>query len=294
MGPLVSVIIPVYNRLEYICEAIGSVLSQSYQNYEIVIVNDGSTVDVCRALVKVREKIRYVSHDKNKGLAATRNTGIKESQGKYIAFLDDDDLFEDRKLELQVQILENHPEVGLVYSDCFEYEGWKKDEMRLNPAVGRADPPGKFPGSFFVNPNVRVPTVLLRRECFDEVGMFDESLRQHEDGDLFLRVALKWQVHFLDYPSAKVRIHEKNMSRDRVEMYESMIRSWRNILTSHPEFKESLGRKACLTLGELHMRLGKEMLRGKLKRAFEVVQSGRRMVRKARGTERYNDKVEKN
>lgn len=290
MGPLVSVIIPVYNRLEYISEAIGSVLSQSYPNYEIVIVNDGSTVDVYRALEKVRDKIRYLSHEKNKGLAATRNTGIKGSQGKYIAFLDDDDLFEDRKLELQVQILENHPEIGLVYSDCFEYEDWKKDEMRLNLAVGRADPPSKFPGTFFVNPNVRVPTVLLRRKCFDEVGMFDESLRQHEDGDLFLRVALKWQVHFLDYPSAKVRIHEKNMSRDRVEMYESMIRSWRNILASHPEFKESLGRKAYLTLGELYMRLGKAMLRSKFKRTLEVIKSGREIPRKAEGSERCNDK----
>jgi len=83
MGPLVSVIIPVYNRLEYICEAIGSVLSQSYQNYEIVIVNDGSTVDVCRALVKVREKIRYVM-TRIKGWRLRETRALKNLKGNIL------------------------------------------------------------------------------------------------------------------------------------------------------------------------------------------------------------------
>lgn len=113
MDPLVSVIIPVYNRLDYICEAIGSVLSQSYKNYEIVIVNDGSRVNIGKALEKVKDGVTYLSHEKNRGLAAARNTGIRGSRGKYVAFLDDDDLFEERKLEVQVRILENHQDISL-------------------------------------------------------------------------------------------------------------------------------------------------------------------------------------
>jgi len=119
--PLVSVIIPIYNRIDYIHEAINSVLEQTYKEYEIIVVNDGSSVNVKEALEPYRDRIVYLYHQENRGIAAARNTGIKGSKGKYIALLDEDDLFEPQKLEIQVPILENNPEVGFVYSDFYTF-----------------------------------------------------------------------------------------------------------------------------------------------------------------------------
>ena len=114
--PSVSVIIPVYNRKDFIAEAIESVLAQTYTDFEIIVVDDGSPEDMKDVLGLYLQKIKYV-YQENKGLAAARNTGIRNSSGKYVAFLDDDDLFERRKLEKQTEILETHPELGFVFSD---------------------------------------------------------------------------------------------------------------------------------------------------------------------------------
>jgi len=222
--PSVSVIIPVYNRLEYICEAIESVLAQTYKNYEIIVVDDGSTSNVKRVLESYMDEIKYI-YQENKGLAAARNTGIKNSKGKYLAFLDDDDLFEPKKLEIQVSVLEDNQDIGFVYSDCYEFDTTNEAKMRLNLTVGRNKPSSEFAKLFFMNPNVRVPTVLARRKCFEDVGLFDESLSQHEDGDMLLRIALHWQVKFSNYPSAKVRHHADRMSQDRIEMYKAITKS---------------------------------------------------------------------
>lgn len=260
MMPLVSVIIPIYNRNEYICEAIDSVLAQTYKNYEIIVVDDGSTIDVKRVLEPYMGKIKYI-YQENKGLAAARNTGIKNSNGKYLAFLDDDDLFEPRKLEFQVPILEYNSEVGFVYSDCYEFETKNTAEMRLNLAVGRDKLSREFAKLFFMSWNVRVPTVLIRRKCFKDVGLFDESLPQHEDGDMLLRIALQWQVKFSDYPSARVRNHAGSMSLNKIELRTSLIKSAEKILNLYPDFKIDLGADANKTLAYFHYILAQAYLK---------------------------------
>ncbi|MEK6645251.1 MAG: glycosyltransferase family A protein [Candidatus Firestonebacteria bacterium] len=253
--PLVSVIIPTYNRLDYIHEAIDSVLAQTYKNYEIIVVNDGSSVDIRKALEPYKDKIVYLSHQENRGLSAARNTGIKNSNGKYLAFLDDDDLFENQKLEIQVPVLENNPAIGFVYSDYYIFNS-KSTDMKLRLAAGRDDTQ-KFAQIFFLNYNVAVPTILIRRTCFEDVGFFDEDLRQHEDGDMLLRVALQWRVGFSEYPSARVRYHDNQMSRNRIEIYNSIVKSWGKILSTNPEFKNSLGIIASDKLAELYFQLGR-------------------------------------
>ena len=253
--PLVSVIIPTYNRLDYIHEAIDSVLAQTYKNYEIIVVNDGSSVDIRKALEPYKDKIVYLSHQENRGLSAARNTGIKNSNGKYLAFLDDDDLFENQKLEIQVPVLENNPAIGFVYSDYYIFNS-KSTDMKLRLAAGRDDTQ-KFAQIFFLNYNVAVPTILIRRTCFEDVGFFDEDLSQHEDGDMLLRVALQWRVGFSEYPSARVRYHDNQMSRNRIEIYNSIVKSWGKILSTNPEFKNSLGIIASDKLAELYFQLGR-------------------------------------
>ena len=149
MSSLVSVIIPTYNRPEYICEAIESVLTQTYKNYEIIVINDGSIADIKKVLDSYMSKIKYI-YQENKGITATRNIGIKNSKGKYLAFLDDDDLFELRKLEIQVPILENNPKIGFAYSDYYVLETNKKEETRLSLAAGRDKPSSEFSKVFFI------------------------------------------------------------------------------------------------------------------------------------------------
>ena len=116
--PLVSVVIVTFNRADFLRTAIQSVLSQTFQDFEIVVVDDASQDHTCKVVHDFHEKkIRYIKHDVNKGIAAVRNTGLLNSKGKYIGFLDDDDEWLPQKLQLQVDLLERRPtKVGLVYS----------------------------------------------------------------------------------------------------------------------------------------------------------------------------------
>lgn len=254
MRPVISVIVPVCNRTKYIGEAIESVLAQTYRNYEIIVIDDGSSVDIESALNPYADKIRLL-HQSNKGLAAARNNGIRYSNGKYLAFLDDDDLFEPRKLEIQVGILEDESSIGIVYSDSYEFNDQERSTCILNPAVGHGSPSEEFAKLFFIDPNVRVPTVLVRRECFGDVGFFDETLLQHEDGDMLLRIALNWKVRFSDYPSARIRHHPNQMSLDRTTMNRSLLISAEKIMVQHPEFRKYTGPIADKRITEIKKRL---------------------------------------
>jgi len=258
--PLVSVIIPTYNRVEFLGEAIESVLDQSYQNYEILVIDDGSIIDVKSKLKPYLDKIKYI-YQKNQGLAAARNRGIKESKGEYVAFLDDDDLFEVDKLKTQVAVLEGDSKVGFVYSDGYIFKNTDPGALIFDAASGRLQKPELFAELFFMNPNVFVSALLIKRECFDQLGGFDENLSQNEDGDMLLRIALNWKGKFSSYPSARVRYHDSKMSRDRIDMYKAVLKSWNKILKSYPHFKESLGIKGEDRISELYFLLAQEELK---------------------------------
>lgn len=266
MNSLVSVIIPTYNRLEYICEAVESVLAQTYRNYEIIVVDDGSKINIKSILIPYWDKIKYV-YQKHKGLAAARNTGIRISSGKYLAFLDDDDLFEPDKLQNQTLMLKKDSSLGFVYSDC--YELWQeKNKKEINQAVRGTENHNDLAKEFFLCPNIRTPTVLFNKNSLKSVGLFDETLKQHEDGDLLLRMLLKFNARYSSYPSAIVRHHESNMSANRVQMYDSLIVSSKKILLLFPEFKKSLGIAASKRLIQLYYRWARAYLSQVIKRGI--------------------------
>ncbi len=276
--PLVSVIIPIYNRIDYIHEAINSVLEQTYKDYEIIVVNDGSSVDVQEALEPYKDKIVYLYHQENRGIAAARNTGIKGSKGKYIALLDEDDLFEPQKLEIQVSVLESNPAIGFVYSDYYIFNS-KNTDMQLSLAAGR-DNTEKFARIFFFNCNVAPPSTLIRRTCIENVGFFDD-VSPHDDGDLLLRIALRWRVKLSDYPCARVRYHDNQTSLNRIEMYKAVIKSWGKILSTNPEFKNSLGVEASNKLSELYFKLGMAYVnKNMMKNSIVPFKSSRRLSKK--------------
>lgn len=197
--PNVSVIIPTYNRAHLLGRAIRSVLNQTYQDFELIIVDDGSS-DNTDELVKSFDdiRIRYLKHKKNRGGAAARNTGIKAAKGKYIAFQDSDDEWLPEKLEKQMKVFEDAPpEVGVVYTGFYRLQNGKKTYIpssKVNPKEGYIFN-SLLKGNF-----VTTQAVLVKRECFDKAGIFDENLPRLQDWELFLRISRHYHFKFINEP----------------------------------------------------------------------------------------------
>lgn len=191
--PLVSVIVPTYNRPDTLVETLRSIQSQTYQNYEIIVVNDaGMDVENVVSLLNRNGNITYIKHSKNKGLAAARNTGIKTAKGKYIAYLDDDDIFYQDHLETLVKFLETSDH-KIAYTDAYrahqEPENGKYvTKKRDVPYSLDFDYDRILMGNF-----IPVLCIMHEKSCIEKVGTFDETLRSHEDWDLWMRMSREFQ-----------------------------------------------------------------------------------------------------
>ncbi len=212
----VSVIIPTYNRSEYVLEAIHSVVDQNYEPIEIIVIDDGSTDNTKEKLASLAERgvIRYI-YQENQGRSAARNKGISSATGDYLAFLDSDDLFEPDKLVKQLEFFSRHPEVGLVHGGYVKFD-------TLNNDLGYRNP---FWFSGWIYPKILLiwytllatPTVMVPKRVLDEVGGFDESLFIAEDLDLWRRIARKHPFGYINQSLAQIRMHAGNTSRDALQ-----------------------------------------------------------------------------
>lgn len=224
---LVSVVIPVYDGVDFVDRAVRSVLSQDHAAVEAVVVNDGSrdgTGDLVDALARADERVRVV-HKENAGLAAARNTGIEHARGQYLNFLDADDWLLDHKLTTQLAALENAEGSDLVYSDYVKVRESDGSEFE----VPRGVPPVPFP-DLYVYRNWFAPMVpLLRRRLVDAVGGFDDGFRAAEDWDYWLRCARRTRFVYVPGVVAKYRLHEAQMHRDHDRMNEAH----RRLATKH-------------------------------------------------------------
>lgn len=222
----VSVIIPVYNGEKYIAEALDSALNQTFTDYEVIVVNDGSvdsTEDIVANYVqKHPEKIFYF-YQKNRGLAAARNAAIHYSKGKYLALLDADDRWLPERLEETVKVMENDSTVGLVHSNIIRFSDNgvldipKRKTKYLNGMI--------FNHIFLRDAHIACPTVLIRRSSLDELGMFDENLSYLgcEDRDLWLRIARHSKVSYIDKVLAYYRINANSMSHNQDKMHKARL-----------------------------------------------------------------------
>lgn len=191
--PETSVIIPTYNRLLFLKEAVKSVFTQTYTDFELIIIDDGSSDETRSWIVSVEAPLQYVFQE-NWGPGAARNRGIKAASGEFITFLDSDDLWLKNKLEVQIDFMHRKPEEIVCYTD----EIWIRRGVKVNPKQKHQ----KYSGWIFdkclplciVSPS----SVLMRRAFFDKVGGFDEDLPACEDYDLWLRAALRVPFHFID------------------------------------------------------------------------------------------------
>jgi GT2 family glycosyltransferase/radical SAM superfamily enzyme YgiQ (UPF0313 family) len=190
-GPLVSVIVPTYNRPDLLVATLQSVLNQTYQPLEIIVVNDyGLEVENLVGWLGQQENITYVKHPCNRGLAASRNTGIKLARGKYLAYLDDDDLFYPEHLETLVPALEGSS-YRVAYTDAHRAHQVKQHGRY---ATVERDLPYSFDfdrDSLLVANQFPVLCLMHDKACLDQAGLFDESLTTHEDWDLWIRLALQ-------------------------------------------------------------------------------------------------------
>ncbi len=212
MNDLVSVIIPTYNRSAILLEAVDSVLKQSHQNFELWVVDDGSTDNTRQIIEQIADRRVFYLFQENAGPAAARNTGIGKARGKYIAFLDSDDLWHPRKLEKQMAVFRKESGVGLIstWSTYLNSEG-----RFLFKKSCRAKDTKDYLKYLLLHPDkafTGTPTLLVKKECFDRVGLFDEGQLLFEDWDLCFRIGLHFDIRVINEPLTTIRTDEQSFS----------------------------------------------------------------------------------
>ena len=232
----VSVIIPSFNSGEFLDEAIQSVAGQTYKNLEIIVVNDGSsdnTEEIVRRWQKQDSRIRYIEHRFNKGLAAARNTGIKNSYGEYIAFLDADDVWIPTKLEVQIHAIEKEKVQG-AFSNWWiwdNFSGSKKLAFFENPLRGSKDIINSLVKKNFGNSS----TFVTKKEIFNQIGFFDETLKASEDYDFWLRLFFNnIKIAWINEPLVFYRQHNSQMSLNIYRMKMSRLKIFKKIVRNYP------------------------------------------------------------
>lgn len=209
---LVTIIMSVYNRPEYISDALSSIFAQSCKEFEVIVVDDGSTEDMKVILGEYLPRVRYFRKE-NGGAASARNYGIERAEGEYISFLDSDDMWHQNKLDMQLKFLKGNKEIGLVCSG-FLYHG-RNGKKTGDKAEWEK---GNLFESLFCKSFIHTSTVVLRRSVLDKVGLFDEQYMCAEDYDLWLRIAKANAIGRYRAPLATVREHDLHLSSNKVAL----------------------------------------------------------------------------
>jgi glycosyltransferase involved in cell wall biosynthesis len=205
--PKVSVIIPTYNRARLLRTAIESARNQTFKDFEIIVSDDKST-DHTREVVESFNgpRIKYVRNEGRKGPSATRNTAILVSEGDYIAFLDDDDEWLPDKLQMQVELLDSS-----LSNICGVYSNRLIIDRKADKVLSDDPEPEKYKGNLLFQLMIKSPihtsTVIIRKSCLDEIGLFDETISYMEDRDMWIRLSMKWDFEYISKPLTKAYIH---------------------------------------------------------------------------------------
>jgi len=251
MDPAVSVVIPAFNAEKYIKESINSILSQTFQDFEIIVVDDGSTDNTGKIIKQYGSKVNYIFQE-NSGPSKARNTAISVAKGKYIAFLDADDLWTPNKLELQVGFLESHKDVGMVFADMITFnENGVIIESYLRKIKRKINGVNFYKNLLTEQHEVRDPflllvqanfiptgTVVVRKSCINKAGLFDETISSVEDLDMWMRMAICCKIGFVPHVLKKKRDHAGNISKDNFKATVSAIYVRKKIAKQFPELAE--------------------------------------------------------
>jgi len=215
--PLVSVIMNGYNCEKFLKQAIDSVFSQTYQNWEIIFWDNASTDGTQSIATSYGPRLRYFRSETNTTLGAARNGALRQAQGEFIAFLDTDDYWLPEKLALQVDIFNKNREVDFIYSNSYLLN---QQTGRQSKWLRKPQPSGDVFGRFLQHYPVNLQTVLLRRSALDTLDhLFDNQLRLSEEFDLFMRILYRCKAHYIDMPTAVYRLHSSMSSIRQIERY---------------------------------------------------------------------------
>lgn len=207
--PAVSIIIPTYNREGLLLASVDSVLNQSFRDIEVIVVDDGSTDNSLAVLASIKDERLRVIPIENRGRSKARNLALSEARGELIAFNDSDDVYLPGKLQMQVEYMNSHPEVAMIYTAATFIDG---DGARI-PGRYSATESGNIYSkiAFFVPLTITLPTVMVRADVVREVGAFDEQQSRFEDTDLWRRITRDFVVHGLDVATCDLRTHGDNV-----------------------------------------------------------------------------------
>ena len=253
MGPKVSIIIPAYNAEEYIADTLQSVFEQTYRNYEVIAVDDGSQDGTLRVLQRYAPEVKVFSKP-NGGPASARNVAIQHSDGEFIAFLDSDDLWFPNKLEEQVRFLMENPAIGLAYSEALMVGG-----NSVERKIGFTETPTfckLLYGDFIPN-----STVIIRRASIEKVGLLDESreLIAAEDYEYWLRIAKHFPIAGISHPLAYYRVRGGSLMGDGRDIEKGLklaLTVLGRMEGRYPEMWEECGIDRNLLFARLHLRAG--------------------------------------
>lgn len=272
--PLVSVVMPAYNVALYIAEAIQSVLGQDYPNIELIVVDDGSSDGTAQVAEQFGDRVRVLRQE-NAGPAAARNRGIREARADYIAFIDADDIWVGDKLTLQVQHLQSHPEIGVVFGEELPWHVQPDGTFSVLPQPTNLDKPptldmalsGWIYKDLLLGSAISIITAMIRRSVVETVGGLDETLRMGEDYDFWIRVSRHYQIHRFDRTLAYYRIHPQGTTkvpRKENNEYNVLLRAINTYGLSGPADNVPVDAGAlnerffllCFRFGHFHIRFG--------------------------------------
>ena len=255
-SPTVSVIIPTYNRGHLINRAINTVLVQTFQDFEVIVVDDGSTDNTIEVVNRLSDdRVSLLKINENRGASFARNRGIELAAGRYIAFQDSDDEWKKDKLKKQIQVFNNAaPEVGLVYTG---YWNAKDDGKTYLPSPSIRPKEGYLHNVLLEGNFIAMPTALVRKECLLRVGLFDEHLPRLQDWDLWLRISKECFFRFINEPLATAYFQAESISSHP----EKLAQAFDLILQKHTEDFEK-NRKA---LAQAYFFIGSHLLHSDLR-----------------------------
>ena len=266
-NPLVSVIIPAYNAEKFICDALDSVLAQTYSNLEIILVDDGSIDNTKDLVLTYGNKVLYSYQSNSGGCSKPRNEGIKRSRGQLICVFDADDIMLPHRVEDQVRCLREYPAVGMVISDYQNFDDVTVETTthfetceKLKTLLRRAD----LPEVLLLNPDLSTSLMLAenflsaggpmyRREVFDSVGGYDENLNASEDFEFHYRVASASVIGVLNKVGFRRRLHDSNMTRNSENILHFKIASRQKLLARETYYQNR--RALRRMIGDLYQNL---------------------------------------
>lgn len=227
--PRVSVLLTCYDHLAYLPDAWESIFAQTYRDFEVIALDDGSA-DGTRDWLREREdQARILFNEKNLGTYATLNRGLGAASGEFIAILNDDDVWRPTKLERQIELLDRFPRVGLVHTDGFfiDAHGERLEGSPLGFEFPRTETGDVFLDLAYQN-KIIASAALVRRDCFDALGGFDETYFGSGDWQMWLRIAERWEVGYVAEPLTLYRVHGANASHklERIWRDDQRLREW--------------------------------------------------------------------